>query len=108
MITTSNKREKRSVRDTLEFDVYFKALSFEAKEVLSVATTRGTVLIALYSTHSLSRRSRVLPKAQRYVLVTTTQLVITQLVITELVSQRKALQKAAKLAAKVDVARSVE
>ena len=52
-----------------------------------------------YFTHSLSRRSRVLPKAQRYVLIITMQLMIT-----ELMSQRKA----AKLVAKIDIARSIE
>ena len=30
-----------------EFDAYFKALSVEAKEVLSIANTRETVLIML-------------------------------------------------------------
>src|ERR1700761_7474269 len=75
-----------------EFDAYFKALSVEAKEVLSVANTRETVLIIIYSTHSLSRRSCVLPKAQRCVIVT-----MTRLTITELISQRKASKLAAKV-----------
>lgn len=82
-----------------EFETYFKALSTEAREVLSAASTYETVLITLFSTHSLSRKSRVLPKAQQYVLVITTRPMIT-----ELISQRKA----AKLAAKVCVVQSVE
>ena len=82
-----------------EFDVYFKALSVEAKEVRPAANTHKMILIIIYSTHSLSRRSRVLPKAQRYVLVTTTRLVITEFIL-----QRKA----SKLAAKVGDSQSVE
>ena len=47
-----------------EFHAYFRELSIDAREVRSAANTHKTVLITLCSTHSLSRKNHILPKAQ--------------------------------------------
>lgn len=82
-----------------EFDLYFKVLSTEAKEVLSPTNVHRSQLIILYSTHSRSRKSHVLPKAQQYVLV-----FIEWLTLTETTSQRKAT----KLAMKAGIVQSIK